>query len=379
MTKLIEPGSPGQTSASSSNRANVPGVLDDLAERPYRFNFFQAVRLLMRIARRGADDATSNPVGQDYAPLSEVVRFRATPTHSFPQAEIVSFVPGITEREPGGPAPPEMAVSFLGLTGPIGALPQHYTQALIDRNRLKDHTLQNFFDLFNHRTISLFYRAWEKHHVPALLERAQSERREDPYTRGLYCLVGLGTPALRRRLDIADELLVYYSGLFAHSPKNAVSLERMLAEFFSVPVSIRQFQGQWLRLELPEQSAMPNLQQFTGQNCQLGVTAIAGERVWSVESKFRIRVGPLSYKAFQSLMPGSQMLTQLGQAARTYAGPEFDFDVQLILRREEVPPCQLGAMNGQAPRLGWNTWACSIIQTADADEPVFVADGRPSR
>jgi type VI secretion system protein ImpH len=73
------------------------------------------------------------------------------------------------------------------------------------------------------------------------------------------------------------------------------------------------------------------------------------------------------------------MLVRLAQATRTYAGPELDFDVQLILRREEVPSCQLGAFNGRAPRLGWNTWACSIERSTDADEPVFVADGRPSR
>jgi len=180
-------------------------------------------------------------------------------------------------------------------------------------------------------------------------------------------------------MEIRDQTFIYYAGLFAHYPKNAVSLERMLADLFGLPASVRQFHGQWLRLEPSEQTAMPSAENRDGLNCQLGVTAIAGERVWSVESMFRIRLGPMGYDAFQALLPGSRMLTQLGQIARTYVGPELDFDVQLVLRREETPPCQLGSANGRAPRLGWNTWALSVVRSMDADDAVFVSDGRPSR
>ena len=104
-----------------------------------------------------------------------------------------------------------------------------------------------------------------------------------------------------------------------------------------------------------------------------------GERVWSIESKFRVRLGPIGILAFQALLPGGRLLAQLAQIARTYAGPEFDFDVQLVLRREETPFCRLGAGEFSGPRLGWNTWACSVVRSRDADEAVFAADGAPSR
>jgi len=375
------PAAPSSPVPPPAAEEALDGLLTALAERPYSFNFFQAVRLLARAARRTSRHASRpwRPVGHDYSPQTEIVRIRALPSHSFPQAEIASFTPLNRDAEAERPAPAEMTVSFLGLTGPAGALPQHYTQTIIDRVRLKDRTLQDFLDLFNHRTISLFYRAWEKHHVPALLERAESEEREDPFTRALYSLIGLGAPALRHRMEIRDQTFIYYAGLFAHYPKNAVSLERMLADLFGLPASVRQFHGQWLRLEPSEQTAMPSAENRDGLNCQLGVTAIAGERVWSVESMFRIRLGPMGYDAFQALLPGSRMLTQLGQIARTYVGPELDFDVQLVLRREETPPCQLGSANGRAPRLGWNTWALSVVRSMDADDAVFVSDGRPSR
>lgn len=354
-------------------------LLGALAEQPQLFDFFQAVRLLMRVARQSASSSQQSlrPVGHDYPPQSEIVRFRTLPSHSFPQSEVTAFLPAPSAGE--APAPAEMTVAFIGLTGPVGALPQHYTQTVIDRLRLKDRTLLDFLDLFNHRTISLFYRAWEKHRVSALLERGQAEGVEDAFTRALYCLTGLGTPALRNRLELSDETFLYYAGLFAHAPKNAVSLERMLAELFGLPVTVLQFQGQWLPLEPEEQTAMPDAARPGGLNNRLGATAIAGERVWSVESKFRIRLGPLGYEAFQQLLPGGRMLTQLGQAVRTYVGAELDFDAQLILRRHEVPPCQLAAGDEGGPRLGWNTWACSNVRSTDANEPVFVSDGRPSR
>jgi type VI secretion system protein ImpH len=152
----------------------------------------------------------------------------------------------------------------------------------------------------------------------------------------------------------------------------------MLGEAFGVPVVVQQFQSQWLSLEPAEQTAMPSARQPEGLNCQLGVTAIAGDRIWSIESKFRVRLGPLSYEAFQNLLPGTRSLTQLGQTVRMYAGPELDFDAQLILRREEVPGCQL-VPTGLGARLGWNTWAASVPRTTDAEEPVFISDGWPSR
>jgi type VI secretion system protein ImpH len=376
----------GTSEAPAATAADTKGAQRDkhrligaLAARPYEYDFFQAVRLLMRVAQNSASGATPlRPVGHDYAPASEIVRFRSLPSHSFPPSDVAAFAPPPSDAPLEQPPPAEMTVAFLGLTGPAGVLPHHYTQTVLDRLRLKDRTLLNFFDLFNHRIISLFYRAWEKHRVPPLLERSRAEQREDAFTRSLFSIVGLGTPGLRRRLEPPDELFLYYSGLFSHHPRNPLALERMLGEVLGLPTAVLQFQGQWLRLEPSEQTAMPTARQPDGLNCHLGATTIAGERVWTVESKFRVRLGPLSYEAFQQLMPGSRLLTRLGQIVRTYAGPELDFDAQLILRREEVPFCQL-APSGLGARLGWNTWACSATRSEDADEPVFVSDGWPSR
>ena len=364
-------------------------TLQQLAQEPYAFEFFQAVRLieLATCYRAVGDDApTANPVGEDFAPGSESVRFRAAASQSFPGSDITEFTPasqGPPPRQARTPA--QMTVSFMGLTGPSGVLPRHYTQRLIDQLR-EDHGMREFFDIFNHRVISQFYRVWKKYHFPISYEaqarqsyRANDRPIDDPFTFGLYCLVGIGTDGLRRRQEIPDEGLLCYAGLFAHHPRNAVSLERMVSDYFGLPTDVLQFRGQWLWLSTADQTRLSAVGQTGGDNNQLGVTAIVGERVWGMENKFRVRLGPLSYADFWKLTPGGSQLIPLSQLVRSYVGSDLDFEVQPVLRREEVPSCQLAADGDIGPHLGWNTWIRSVAMQRDAEDAVFQVEGWPTR
>ena len=139
-----------------------------LFREPWRFEFFQAVRLLEWIAWERAPEgaAPRAPVGHDEHPQNECARFRVPPTRGFAASEIAS----LAQTAPD--APPEMEVNFLGLVGPSGVMPQHYNELVIQRlRRYKDSALRDFLDLFHHRTISLFYRAWEKYRFPVVYER----------------------------------------------------------------------------------------------------------------------------------------------------------------------------------------------------------------
>jgi type VI secretion system protein ImpH len=380
---------------SPSRRENAP-LNERLRDNPGDFDFFQAVRMMVRMAERGVLPGEERspgvappkrkPVGHDYAPHEEVVRFRSVASHAFAATEIVKMAIAREaagtegEAQAGGAkraanAPPlEMFVSFLGLTGPNGVLPQHYTTQLIDRIKAKDFSLADFLDLFNHRMISLFYRAWEKYRFPIGFERfrlaPERDEPDDLFTSCMYSLVGFGTNGLRRRQEFDDETLVYYGGHFAHWPRNAISLEGIVGEYFGFDLQVKQFQGQWLTLATHDQSALPNAMEPRGLNCELGVNAIAGERVWDVQSKFRHRIGPVGYREFCRLMPSGDMLRPLCQLTRTYAGPQFDFDVQPILKAEEIPWCRIGGGEASA-RLGWNTWIRSGAMHKDADDVIF--------
>lgn len=366
---------------ATSGRRKSPTVIQELVDAPYEFDFFQAVRLLEWHARELATKEAGRPpqpVGYDGPADHEDVRFRAHQSHTFPPGEISALK--LTEPTDTRRSFAELTVAFLGLTGPSGVLPQHYTSMIIERMRTKDFALRDFLDLFNHRAVSLFYRAWEKHRFPFGYERARTTERlaaVDAFTQALFCLTGFGTSQLRGRLDVDDEAFLHYAGHFAQQHRPAIVLESLLSDYFELPVSVHQFQGQWLYLSEDDFSRFPQLGHPNGINCQLGKDVIIGERVWSVENKFRVRIGALPYADFSRFVPGGGELPRLCQMIRTYVGPEYDFDIQLVLNAHQVPACQLGGDAQQGTRLGWNSWLSSQPMADDVDDAIFRHDGFP--
>jgi type VI secretion system protein ImpH len=358
---------------ASANGRKTPGVSELLLREAHLFDFFQAVRVLERALAdaEGASPATRwLPIGQDSAPEREVVHFRALPALSFPAGSVYQVKPA---REAAGGVP-EMVVSFMGLTGPAGVLPHFYTSMLLSRLRDKDYSLRDFLDLFNHRLVSLFFRAREKYCLPASYERAKLEpqRREpDLATQALFCLVGRGTGGLRGRLDINDEAFLYFSGHFSHSPRCAIALERMLGEYFELPIEVQQLQGQWLYLGEDDCAQLPTPANPQGLNTQMGLNVVVGERVWDVQSRVRIRIGPLTYAQFRRFMPDGDALKPLCQMVRSYIGPEFDFDVQPVLKAPEVPFSRYQSQGDGRSRLGWNSWVKRPPFTQDVSDPIF--------
>ena len=347
-----------------------PSLIGALFQRPWRFGFFQAVRLLER-ARRKRKNKTAPSVGEDGAPGREAVRFRALPQLSFPAATVseVDELEG-DPQSTSADTPARMTVCFLGLTGPSGVLPQHYTEMLIRAVRGKDNSFRDFLDLFNHRTVSFFYRAGRKYRLPALYEGRRGGN-DDPITRGLYALTGFGTDHLRRRLQFEEEALPHYAGHFAHMPRSAAALEALLSDYLERKVEVKQFQGRWLHLEEGERSMLPSPRCPGGQFCRLGENAVAGDRVWDVQGSFRLCIGPLEYEEFQAFMPGGGQLEKLTHMTRLFVGPEVSFDVQLILKKEEVPDCALEAAGDFVARLGWNTWAAEEERRHDVSDTIL--------
>jgi type VI secretion system protein ImpH len=377
----------GTPTAVSDSPPKAGSVAAQLWSECWSFDFFQAVRLLGRM------DLTRTPVGRRGPPAHEVVRFRALQALHFPASSVHDLTPRAADR------PPTMTVTFMGLTGPSGALPRHYTELLLnlvrDAKGQERHALAAWFDLFNHRLISLFYRAWEKYRFYLAQELEQDSRREpDPFTGALFSLVGLGFPSLRQRMRVVtapivmkhdvhaedarvvaridDLALLHYGGFLAHRPRCAVSLQHMLADFFGMPVRVRQFEGQWLALDAANQSQLG-----VGSSGELGVNVVAGDRVWDVAGKFRLQLGPLRWEQFEMLLPdrspspARKAFFLLSHLVRLYVGAELDFDVQLVLRASDVPACRMAADAVPGPYLGWNTWVRNEPLNRDADDAVF--------
>lgn len=342
--------------ATTSRRADPP-LEEGLFEQGYRFEFFQAVRMLERLYRE------RDLVGRDAKPARETVRFRSHPSLTFPPSDICEIA-----RPEDQNGPPRMTVAFMGLTGPSGVLPRDYTELVLERVHRNDHTLRDFLDLFNHRMISFFYRAWEKYRVPVAYEHAVSKQEAtDGASLALFALMGLATRGLRGRFQVEDEALLFYAGLVAQRPHSASALEGTLTDYFGVPVRVAQFIGQWLPLPEESRSRLGRC----GANIVLGVDAVVGWRVWDQHAKFVVRVGPLTYMQFCEFLPSGDAFRPLVQLTRFFAGQEFDFDVRLVLQAAEVPRCRLGETGGRAPRLGWSTWLKTGQFSRDADETLL--------
>lgn len=360
-------------------------TLEELYATGYAFDFFQAVRILE--AQSGVE-----PVGGDGPPSKEAVRFRVALGHAFPASTVSELKPPTADRPV-----PQMTVPFLGLTGPSGVMPRHYTDMLSrlerDSRNPERHALRDWFDLFNHRLISLFYRAWAKYRFLVAHERLEHEREEpDAFTKTLLSLLGIGQLPLRNRLavrskadpndwdqhdtvvaGIPDQALFRYAGLLTRRPRNVLGLQAMLADYFRVPVAVRQFHGAWLQLDALDRSQLGAEQ----GNCGLGQTLVIGERVWDVEGRVLLQIGPLTYGQFVELLPDEspsptrKAFFLLVHMARFYLGPTIEFDVRLELMPGAAPESSLGGLGDPGSRLGWNSWLVSRPPELVVTDAVF--------
>lgn len=330
---------------------------DMLFERGYEFDFFQAIRLLLRLF------PAAKSVGGTAKVFEEVARFHGSVSLTFPASAIDHIDPGGSE----GPQA-HVSVAFMGLTGVLGVLPFHYTERILARKAARDTSLAAFLDLFNHRFISLFYRAWEKHRPAALIETAGARGQElDPFSQYLFDLAGMGTAGLRGRMRIQDPTILLYAGLIAQRPHSASALRGILRDYFRLPVEISQFKGRWYALEDYDKCYLSQ----DLERGRLGVGAFIGSKVWDQQARFRIRIGPVDLKQFCELLPGSEGLARMIEFARFLVGQAVDFDVQVILAARSVPGCRLTDQGPDAPRLGWMGWLKTREFIADAEEPVF--------
>jgi type VI secretion system protein ImpH len=354
---------------ATAGRSPHPAVVDadtreQLWTEPWAFRFFQAVRLLGRMYPH------KQPVGRDGPPSEEAVRFVAHNSLGFPASEVQALENTAELKQPAGrraPAlpPARMAVNFMGLTGPQGVLPLYYTELVRDRNRIKDYTLRDFLDIFNHRIVSLFYRAWEKYRFVVPYERGETSA----ISRILMSLVGLGTPGLVGRQAVSDQAYLFYSGLAAQQPRSAVALRHLIMDYFDVPAEVEQFVGCWKTLSGDEVCLLGD--ERGSDAGVLGGGAVAGDEVWSAQTRARVVLGPLSLDQYLDFLPGGTAFQPLRAITRFFAGNEIDFEVQLILRREDAPACELGGEGDTGPTLGWVCWAKTREMNRDPAETIL--------
>lgn len=287
-------------------------------------------------------------IGASLRPRDDAVRFGHDPSLGFEPGALAGVTPGAD----GGRM--RVAVNFTGLLGPNGPLPLHVTEYVRERVRNgRDTTLVGFLDIFHHRMVSLFYRARASADPATSLDRPDSDRFAD-YVGSLF---GIGTPALRRRDEIGDFAKLHFAGLLANGRRPAAGLVTILRAYFDAPVELEQFVGHWMAIPPEGQTRMGG---FDASN-RLGQSTVIGKRVWDRQHKFRLVIGPLDYAGYRRMLPKGASLRRLVDWVNSYVGLALDWDLRLVLQREEVPRLALGAR-----QLGWTTYLGSGPATRDA-------------
>lgn len=250
-----------------------------------------------------------------------------------------------------------MEVTFMGLIGPSGVLPNWHNELAMERNRRKDFSLTAFYDIFHHRLISLFYLAWKKYRFPVNYLPGAGDRLSGH----LLSLTGLGTAGLTKKIGLSEESLIFYSGLLSRPIPSAVAIEAAVEYFSGADVEVEQFIERMLPLDLEDQT------QLGETNGQIGIDAICGSWARESQTKFRINLGPMSYDDFICFMPTGDMLCSIFSLVKYMVGIEYEFEIRLFLKQEEVPLCALGMETPACPQLGWSTWIKTpgVIQGED--------------
>ncbi|MBX3604142.1 MAG: type VI secretion system baseplate subunit TssG [Piscinibacter sp.] len=327
---------------------DAAAVFERLAARPGSFELFQALRYIE------AAHPDKPRLGDAARPADEPVRFAEDAALSFPPVPI--------DRIDRSRGVPRLVQRVFGLMGPNGALPIHLTEYARERAlHHGDRTVVAFMNMLLNRFGLMFYRAWARANPVVELERPE----DAAVVRHLGALFGLAEPSQRERDALGDMPKLHFVGRLGRAVRDADGLEAWIGLQFGVPVRVEQFCGHWMALDPSERSRLSR----RGRSA-LGKGAVLGASVWDVQHKFRIVVGALEWRRFEAFLPGGTMLDHLQALVRQYVGFEFNWDLRLILRREDVPAWPLGRERGIG-LLGRTTWLNGRQRAADADELVL--------
>ncbi|WEF34640.1 type VI secretion system baseplate subunit TssG [Pseudoduganella chitinolytica] len=339
-----------------AKRRFEPAVIERLFAEPYRFEYFQAVRMLELWLKRHGTPAQGA--------IANFLRFQNSTSLSFPPSELEALQPEPRDVQTDRRALAEALQSarlkyiritptFMGFLGSSGTLPAHYTERIAAHTLYeKDEGPRAFLDTFSNRALALFYEAWCKYR----LELKYEIDGKDDFLPLLLSLAGMGNHSLRRRLSdhgngVLDESLAYFATAVRQRPASSVQIARVLSEYFNQTVRAEQFVGHWYDVPVEQQTMLGM------NNAVLGAGAMAGARVWQRDLRLRLLIGPLDLEAYESFLPGGRAARALQEMLTMFTGLSLEYEVQLILRAADVRGVHM-----QHDRIGGRLgWDCFLV------------------
>jgi type VI secretion system protein ImpH len=347
------PTSPATATAEARTR-----LFERMAAEPWACDFYATLRRVEALWRE------QPRLGQAQRPGAEPIRLGQDPEVDFAAAALASF-------EPGRAGPPRLGVRFLGLFGPMGPLPLHLTEYA--RDRLRNHadpTAARFADLFHHRALLLFYRAWAQAQPAVQADRTD----DDQFAKWVSALFGQAGAAFRDADAVPDAAKRFVGGHLARATRNAESIAKVLRQHFDVPVEVEPYVGHWLRLRPEDRTRLGS--KHDRRSAPLGVSAVAGSKVWDRQYKLRLHIGPLTLAQYRRFLPGQRALAELRAWMHQLVGFEMVWDHRLVLAAAEVPPLSIGPRAAPPRALGWIGWLGERRPRRDRGDLVLAANAK---
>jgi type VI secretion system protein ImpH len=344
----------------AKKRRFEPAVIERLFAEPYRFDFFQAVRMLDLWRKRHG--------GARQHLLADFLRFRNSTSLAFAASaleDVQTDPPGLARDGPALAAAMQahtlryirVTPAFMGLLGGSGALPLHYTDRIAAHMLVeKDDGARAFLDSFSSRSLMLFYEAWRKYR----LEWQYQLDGKDEFLPLLLSLAGLGNASLRQRLHseacggVPDESLACFAAALRQRPASAVQIAQVLSDYFGQPVRALQFIGCWYDVPASQQTMLG------GANAMLGEGAMSGTRVWQRDLRIRLEIGPLDRASFDALLPDGRGARALRSLLTMFTGLAIEYEIQLTLRGADVQGSSLAGCS-----LGWDSFLVTGAVSGD--------------
>lgn len=305
-----------------------------------QYDFFQLVRVLKLL---GIED--------------DAIKYQSLPALSFATSDVEYLKKDNEEYN--------LFVTFMGLIGQSGVLPDHFTELMLERLDAKDSGSKQFLSIFEDRIINLFYQSWEQSRFYLALEQDEETRAQ----RIINLIHSLTGQPIAIESETDKNIRLFYSGLYTKKNRPKDALEILLSDYFLLPVKVIENQGRWFNLEADDVTKISIKKQ---NNC-LGINAVVGHRIWYIQNQFKIQIGAVSYDVFKRLLPNKPMLKKLRSMVSEYIGMEFQFLLEVIINKEQIPLINMS--KGNYVQLGWNSWLNQKGNSLTQDKIIFSDNG----
>lgn len=319
----------------TKKRIAESGVIDHLLAEPYRYQFVQAVRILLCWLRQ-------QNVSHAQA-FSQVLRFKNSLSLSFPASEIEGL--SLDEN-----AQLSLIPAFMRFLGVGGTLPLHHSQRIAAYHLSSKETgVSAFLEIFSHRMVALYCQAWEKYRLESARETHATDTQR-PLLTALAGIRGDALPSSGEAGAVTQEVAAWYAGLLRCRPVSAQAIAPVLAEYCGVPVTLQQFVGGWDYLEKNRRSLLGSA------NFTLARGATLGLRLWRHDRRVCLHIGPLDRAGLQRFLPRSTGAAALAKMLALFGVPDLQYEVRLILSPPCIAPLLLSSNPSERRRLGWTAF-----------------------